>query len=90
MGIYLIILKLGLAPIALVRAPELQLGEHSSIQLMDFAWLMRVALPALASSLLGAVVADDVLTGLALHRINYDQFAAWANQVLVQLIVAQN
>ena len=72
MNIYLVIFELSLAPIALVRAPELQLGEHGSVKLMDFAWLMRVALTALASSLFGAMVADDVLTSLAFYWVNHN------------------
>ena len=60
------------------------------IELMDFTWLMREALTALAGRFLGAVVADDVFASLALHCVNHDQLAAGANQILVQLIVAQD
>lgn len=73
-----------------IWAPEFQLREHASVELV---YLARIRCECLAAfwffadhfRLLSASVTYDVLTGLALDWVSDDVRALWADKILVEV-----
>lgn len=82
----------------MVRAAEFQLVQERPVQLVDPSGLrsearivaVRIVVLTLHVQSLGALVADDVLAGLALHGVDDDELAGGTDQILVHVGVKQN
>ena len=58
---------------------------------MNFSWLLSGEIfPAFALYLFGAFITNNVFTFLTFHRIHDNKFTAWANKILINLIVAKD
>lgn len=87
-----VVLEQRLTACSLVWAPEFQLIEHRSIQLMNLTWLggellLAVLVKTSLVALVGTLEAYDVLTRRTLDRIHHQELAHGAHQVLVNFVL---
>lgn len=95
MMVKLVVFEEALTAYSGIRTPELKLIEHSSVEFVDFSWLRGEAVTTLNIkaghiSRYGTLIANDILTRLALNWIDYYELAIWAHQILINFIIRKN
>lgn len=93
----LVVLQHRLAASAVVGTAEFELAEHGTVELVDLAGLggeaaivaAGVAVLAVHVQGLSAFEADDVLARLAFDWVDDEEFACWADEVLVDVGVRE-